>query len=141
MLKKSWGIIAGKVVKPDKTSATFLSFIGNLDKRMELDKNINHGDSRYYGALSMMASKASYENKAYIKTIVNDHWKVIFVRNVFLFRIRQSVLKCLQTNAFCIYAPQMEFLDSFDFWNGENHACFCWKCHSSYVGLSMDRIG
>lgn len=72
-------VLRGKVVKPDKTSATFLSFIGNLDKRMELDKNINHGDSRYYGALSMMASKASYENKAYIKTIVNDHWKMEFL--------------------------------------------------------------
>lgn len=61
---------------PDKNSATFLSFIGNLDKRVELAKNIEPGDSRYNGALCMMASKASYENKAYIETTVNDHWKV-----------------------------------------------------------------
>ncbi|XP_058186666.1 triacylglycerol lipase OBL1-like isoform X2 [Rhododendron vialii] len=64
---------------PDKNSETFLSFIGNLDKRVELDKNIKHGDIRYYGALSMMASKASYENKAYIETTVNDHWKMEFL--------------------------------------------------------------
>ncbi|KAA8531691.1 hypothetical protein F0562_006592 [Nyssa sinensis] len=68
-----------KVVKPDQTSATFLSFIGNLDRRLELDKSIKHGDSRYYGALSVMASKASYENKAYIETIVRDHWKMEFL--------------------------------------------------------------
>ena len=61
---------------PDKTSATFLSFTGNMDKRVELDKNIKVGDSRYYAALSMMASKASYENKAYIEATVTDHWKV-----------------------------------------------------------------
>ncbi|XP_058186664.1 triacylglycerol lipase OBL1-like [Rhododendron vialii] len=72
-------ILQGKVVMPDKNSATFLSFIGNLDKRVELDKNIKHGDIRYYGALSMMASKASYENKAYIETTVNDLWKMEFL--------------------------------------------------------------
>ncbi|KAF7129114.1 hypothetical protein RHSIM_Rhsim10G0116600 [Rhododendron simsii] len=71
--------LQGKVVMPDKNSATFLSFIGNLDKRVELDKNIKRGDSRYYGALSMMASKASYENKAYVETTVNDLWKMEFL--------------------------------------------------------------
>ncbi|POO02810.1 Fungal lipase-like domain containing protein [Trema orientale] len=68
--------VQGKVVKPDKASETFLSFIGNLDKRLELDSSIKYGDARYYGALSMMASKASYENKAYIEKIVGDHWKM-----------------------------------------------------------------
>ncbi|XP_030496091.2 triacylglycerol lipase OBL1 [Cannabis sativa] len=66
----------GKVVKPDKTSEMFVSFIGNLDKRMDLDTNIKFGDPRYYGSLSMMASKASYENTAYIQNIVNHHWKM-----------------------------------------------------------------
>ncbi|XP_022775192.1 phospholipase A1-IIalpha-like [Durio zibethinus] len=70
-------LVRGKVVKPDKKSATFISFIGNLDKRMKLDSDIKpgHGCS-YYSALSMMASKASYENEAYIETIVKDHWKM-----------------------------------------------------------------
>uniref|UniRef100_A0A5B7A8H4 Fungal lipase-type domain-containing protein n=1 Tax=Davidia involucrata TaxID=16924 RepID=A0A5B7A8H4_DAVIN len=68
-----------KVEKPDEASATFLSFIGNLDKRVELDKSITHGDSRYYGALSVMASKVSYENRAYIETTINDHWKMEFL--------------------------------------------------------------
>lgn len=66
----------GKVVIPDKTSASFLSFIGNLDKRVELDQSIKHGDENYYAFLSVMASKASYENKAYLDTTVKDHWKV-----------------------------------------------------------------
>ena len=43
--------------------------------RVRLD-GINREDSKYYVALSMMASKASYENAAYIKTTVEDHWKV-----------------------------------------------------------------
>ncbi|XP_059457487.1 triacylglycerol lipase OBL1-like [Corylus avellana] len=72
-------LIRGRLVKPDKTSATFLSFIGNLDKRVELDSSIKCGDGRYNAALAMMASKASYENKSYLETTVNDHWKMEFL--------------------------------------------------------------
>ncbi|KAA8547101.1 hypothetical protein F0562_003530 [Nyssa sinensis] len=71
--------LRGKVVMPDEKSPTFLSFIGNLDRRVELDKSIKHGDSRYYGALSVMAAKVSYENKAFIETTVRDHWKMEFL--------------------------------------------------------------
>ncbi|KAM2640318.1 hypothetical protein TB1_026715 [Malus domestica] len=69
----------GKLVKPDKSSATFLSFIGNMDKRVKLDSSIKHDDANYHAALSMMASKASYENKTYIDSTVNDHWKMEFL--------------------------------------------------------------
>lgn len=71
--------LRGKVVFPDKTSSTFLSTIGNFDKRVELDGSIKHGDSKYTAALSMMASKAAYENNACIKTMVTDHWKMEFL--------------------------------------------------------------
>lgn len=67
---------AGRVVFPDKNSASFLSFVGHLDKRVELDGSIKYGDERYFATLSMMASKAAYENKAYIETIVTQKWKV-----------------------------------------------------------------
>lgn len=66
----------GRVVVPDKESPSFLSFIGNLDKRVELDSSIKCGDGRYNAALAMMASKASYENKPYLESTVKDHWKV-----------------------------------------------------------------
>ncbi|XP_015890128.2 triacylglycerol lipase OBL1-like [Ziziphus jujuba] len=70
-------IFRGKMEKaPDETSPKFLSFIGNFDKRVELDSTIKYGDPKYFAALSMMASKASYENKAYIQTVVTDHWKM-----------------------------------------------------------------
>ncbi|KAK6237648.1 hypothetical protein QUC31_003117 [Theobroma cacao] len=69
-------IIRGKVVIPDRNSATFTSFIGNGDLRMELDIKINHGDSKYYPALAMMASKAAYNNRGYTETIVEDHWEM-----------------------------------------------------------------
>ncbi|XVE87118.1 hypothetical protein DITRI_Ditri18aG0090600 [Diplodiscus trichospermus] len=70
----------GKAVKPNRDSATFISFIGKADNRMKLDSNIKPGDGcRYYSALSMMASEVSYENKACIETIVMDHWKMEFL--------------------------------------------------------------
>ncbi|KAF3438963.1 hypothetical protein FNV43_RR17238 [Rhamnella rubrinervis] len=71
--------LRGKVVIPDKTSASFLSFIGNMDNRVELDKSIKRGDGNYNALLSIMASKASYENKAYLETTVIDHWKMEFL--------------------------------------------------------------
>ena len=66
---------------PDENAACFLSYIGNLDKRMELDGSIKHEDERYYWALSMMASKAAYENNAYITNIVENQWKVQLINN------------------------------------------------------------
>ncbi|GKU98949.1 hypothetical protein SLEP1_g11883 [Rubroshorea leprosula] len=80
-------LVRGNVESPDKEGENFISFIGNLDRRVELDRSIKHEDgSRYYAALAMMASKASYENKAYIQKTVTHHWK-------------------------------MEFLEFFDYWN------------------------
>ncbi|XWS33605.1 hypothetical protein CRYUN_Cryun22dG0097500 [Craigia yunnanensis] len=73
-------LIRGKAEMPDKDSEKFISFIGNMDKRMKLDSSIKPADGcRYYSALSMMASKASYENRAYIETIVRDHWKMEYL--------------------------------------------------------------
>ncbi|KAF5201160.1 alpha/beta-Hydrolases superfamily protein [Thalictrum thalictroides] len=71
-------LLKGKLVLPDSTSVTFRSTIGNIDKRVDLDKNILYGESRYYGALSIMASKLSYENEAFINNTVTNEWKVIF---------------------------------------------------------------
>ncbi|CAL9026751.1 unnamed protein product [Prunus brigantina] len=64
---------------PGKSSRTFVSFIGHLDKRVELDRNIKFTDGNYNAALCMMASKISYENKFYIETTVQDHWKMEFL--------------------------------------------------------------
>ncbi|TYI56538.1 hypothetical protein E1A91_D11G217500v1 [Gossypium mustelinum] len=65
---------------PDRDSAAFISCVGYIDKRKELDRNIKPRDGcKYYSALSMMASKVAYENKAYIETIVKDHWKMEYL--------------------------------------------------------------
>ncbi|KAK4409726.1 Lipase [Sesamum angolense] len=69
----------GNVIYPDKESPSFLSFTGNLDKRVELDSSISIEDERYYAALSVMAAKASYENKNHIQSVVKDHWKMDFL--------------------------------------------------------------
>lgn len=76
--------ITGNVVKPDKTSASFLSFLGYWDKRVQLDSSIERGDGKYNAALSMMASKVSYENKAYIEAILKDHWNVCMNQSLHL---------------------------------------------------------
>ncbi|XWS41905.1 hypothetical protein CRYUN_Cryun17cG0122300 [Craigia yunnanensis] len=69
-------IMKGKVVIPDRKAATYLSFVGFVDTRMELDSKINHGDGMYNPALSIMACKAVYNNAAYTKAIVDGHWEM-----------------------------------------------------------------
>ncbi|KAL8124910.1 triacylglycerol lipase OBL1-like [Apium graveolens] len=68
--------VQGKLIHPDKESASFISFTGSMDRRVELDQSIKPGDCRYYGALAVMAAKASYENKAYLEKTVKDHWNM-----------------------------------------------------------------
>ncbi|KAK3218967.1 hypothetical protein Dsin_012937 [Dipteronia sinensis] len=76
-------LVQGKVTMPNKNSISFLSFTENIDKRVKLDSSIKPGDNeRYFGALSMMASKVAYENKAYIETVVTNHWKVNIIKNL-----------------------------------------------------------
>ncbi|KAK3416195.1 hypothetical protein EUGRSUZ_H02046 [Eucalyptus grandis] len=103
----------GRVVMPHKESGSFISFIGNLDKRVELDNRIRPGDAEYHASLSMMASKASYvtptsyENEAYLRTTVTHHW-------------------------------QMEFLGFYNFWNGTDvyrHHCR----HTLYAKILVAR--
>lgn len=69
-------ICIGRVVRPVKESETFLSTLGHLDRRMDLDKSIRPDHTRYYSALSVMAAKISYENRAYVENTVKNHWKV-----------------------------------------------------------------
>ncbi|KAK2660285.1 hypothetical protein Ddye_006818 [Dipteronia dyeriana] len=65
-----------KVVKPDRSSEKFMSLVGFADKRVELDRKIQPHNRKYYSSLSLMAAKLSYENKAFIKSIVKDHWQM-----------------------------------------------------------------
>lgn len=67
--------ITGKELM-DKKSKDYLSFVGHLDKRVELERSIKREDPRYNAALSIMASKASYENQAFLRATVQDQWKV-----------------------------------------------------------------
>ncbi|KAJ0096461.1 hypothetical protein Patl1_28692 [Pistacia atlantica] len=69
-------VFQNKVIVPERTSEMFLSFVGHIDRRMQLDKNIQHGDIRYYVMLCAMASKLSFENKAVVETTVQNCWKM-----------------------------------------------------------------
>ncbi|KAL0450351.1 UNVERIFIED_CONTAM: Lipase [Sesamum latifolium] len=69
-------LLRGKVVVPSKNSASFLSTIGHLDNRVELDKNIKPGSNKYFATLSAMASKLAYENDELTKVTVEKTWKM-----------------------------------------------------------------
>ncbi|KAK8579981.1 hypothetical protein V6N13_143124 [Hibiscus sabdariffa] len=73
-------LVTGRIVWPKRSSATFTSCIGNTDSRTELDQNIRAGDAKYKASLSIMASKISYENEAFIETKVTQLWKMKFVK-------------------------------------------------------------
>ncbi|ESQ44777.1 hypothetical protein EUTSA_v10003368mg [Eutrema salsugineum] len=69
-------IFKGKMIWPEKTSATFASLVGNLDPRVELDGRIETGSKRYKAMLSIMASKLSYENINFVSSVLHNHWKM-----------------------------------------------------------------
>ncbi|EXC32850.1 hypothetical protein L484_009550 [Morus notabilis] len=70
-------LTTGKVVLP--TPIQSASVIGNLDTRVDLDKNITTDDDKYLGALTMMAAKLAYESAAYVTNVVQFHWKMQFL--------------------------------------------------------------
>ncbi|XP_010461484.1 PREDICTED: uncharacterized protein LOC104742213 [Camelina sativa] len=74
-------LLTGKLVKPDKSSAAYTSFIGCSDRRVELDEKINVGTVEYKAMLSMMASKIAYESKPFIISVVKNTWKLDLVGN------------------------------------------------------------
>ncbi|KAH9692446.1 Lipase 3 domain-containing protein [Citrus sinensis] len=77
--KLKWDYLLGNLVIPDRSSAKFTSFLGNIDRRVDLDRSIQPNDRRYYPSLSLMAAKLSYENEAFINNVVKDHWKMEFL--------------------------------------------------------------
>ncbi|KAG8384378.1 hypothetical protein BUALT_Bualt04G0111900 [Buddleja alternifolia] len=68
--------LRGKVAMPGKNSSSYLSIIGLMDNRLELDKNINPGSNKYFATLSAMASKLAYENDEFIQVTVEKGWKM-----------------------------------------------------------------
>lgn len=79
--------------------------VGNVDRRIELDKNImitcrearDHTMSKYIPLLSIMATKLSYENQAFVTSVVVQHWKVptelmTYVYIYVYIYIRQSII-------------------------------------------------
>ncbi|KAL8251056.1 hypothetical protein R6Q59_034749 [Mikania micrantha] len=72
-------IVSGKMVLPDKESPDYLTTLGLWDIRRDLDSRIKHEDPRYTSALAIMAAKIAYENEAYIRETVEEHWKMKFL--------------------------------------------------------------
>ncbi|KAJ0024235.1 hypothetical protein Pint_08762 [Pistacia integerrima] len=98
--------LKGKLVKPDRSSATFTSVVGNTDRRVELDSHIKpNNDRRYYASLSLMAAKFSYENKAFINNIVKNHWNMEFLG---FYRFWNDYEKLFSTQAFLFQEKRVD---------------------------------
>lgn len=99
-----------------------MSFIGYLDKRVDLGK-FKPGDKKYFGALCAVASKVSYENRAFIQSVVQHRWEVI-KQNMHHLHSYMSVLLefgsvyIIDFIYFNSNFMQMDFLGAYDFWNG-----------------------
>lgn len=78
---------AGKMITPERSSATFLSVVGYSDTRVDLDKSIKEKDTKYKGFLSMMASKLAYENEEFVSNAVQNHWDVSSLISVYVCNI------------------------------------------------------
>ncbi|KAF3575874.1 hypothetical protein DY000_02030901 [Brassica cretica] len=105
-------LFKGKIIWPEKTSATFASLVGNLDRRVELDRRIERGSKRYKAMLSIMASKLSYENTNFVSSVLHNHWKVLtFNNNLFSFDKLQSRLSSMTR-------LKMNLLGFYSCWNG-----------------------
>ncbi|KAI3460224.1 hypothetical protein Pfo_016887 [Paulownia fortunei] len=74
-----FNLLTGRLVRPDKSSARFTSMVGNLDKRLDLDRSIRNESSKYNASLAMMASKLSYENEPFARNVVTYHWQMEFL--------------------------------------------------------------
>ncbi|GLJ18998.1 hypothetical protein SUGI_0339600 [Cryptomeria japonica] len=88
------------VIIPKRGTENFISFIGHLDRRLDLhhtnEKIIELG-SRYCADISVMASKLAYENESLISKVVTKHWKMHFVE---YFSCWNQFLKTWSTQAF-----------------------------------------
>ncbi|KAK8710883.1 hypothetical protein V6N13_146192 [Hibiscus sabdariffa] len=93
-------LLRGKLKMPDRESEVFMSFVGGLDWRVELDHNIKPGDCRYFGALAAMAAKLTYENEAFVRRIVRDYWKMELIG---YYNFWNDYQKKNSTQAFMVY--------------------------------------
>uniref|UniRef100_A0A453D681 Uncharacterized protein n=1 Tax=Aegilops tauschii subsp. strangulata TaxID=200361 RepID=A0A453D681_AEGTS len=73
-------LVAGKMEYPDRSSASYRSLTGLIDRRVDLDRSIAPADSRHHAALCVMASKVAYENEAFIRDVVTRRWQMEFVK-------------------------------------------------------------
>ncbi|KAI3802391.1 hypothetical protein L1987_30523 [Smallanthus sonchifolius] len=71
--------IQGMVVRPEETPEKFMSIVGELDQRLNLDASIRKGEGRYNPSLSIMAAKLCYENEDFVKAAIQDQLKMEFI--------------------------------------------------------------
>ncbi|KAF8762751.1 hypothetical protein HU200_009056 [Digitaria exilis] len=68
-------VLHGRMEYPVKSSPTYRSMTGLIDRRVDLDRSIKPTDNGFDAALCVMASKLAYENEAFIRNVVTRHWQ------------------------------------------------------------------
>eukprot|EP01018_Ginkgo_biloba_P008004 Gb_19034 [translate_table: standard] len=105
---------------PKRNTETFISAIGHLDGRLDLEElelndavngrglNVDVG-SRYMADVCVMASKLAYENEFVIRNAVTERWKMHFVE---FFNCWNKFLEKKSTQAFifCDRAPNAKLV-------------------------------
>ena len=69
-------VLHGRMEYPDRSSPTYRSVTGLIDRRVDLNRSVKPAGSRFDAALCVMASKLAYENEAFIRNVVTSHWQV-----------------------------------------------------------------
>lgn len=74
-------ILHGRMEYPDRSSPTYRSMTGLIDRRVDLYwRSIHPTDGRFDAALCVMASKLAYESEGFIRNVVTRRWRMEFVR-------------------------------------------------------------
>uniref|UniRef100_A0A453D680 Uncharacterized protein n=1 Tax=Aegilops tauschii subsp. strangulata TaxID=200361 RepID=A0A453D680_AEGTS len=102
-------VLHGKMEYPDRSSASYRSLTGLIDRRVDLDRSIAPADSRHHAALCVMASKVAYENEAFIRDVVTRRWQMEFVKFYNCWNGNQ--LFCVHNGHTCVCVSELMRVD------------------------------
>lgn len=120
--------LAGTLIIPDRESPTFTSLMWSIDPRKDLQEG-----TRNLPSLALNASKLAYENSAFSKTIVVNHWKVSpfpygFIRVIYVWLdVSRSILVFN-----CLFESDTLFLKSTLFL-GDHHEKYLYELCSYFI--------
>lgn len=145
-----WRIITFSLVFPfNRQAANYKSLIGHIDSRFDMHGDIHLNNYEPVEPipglkvspinLSIMAAKLSYENAAFVRNVVNDQWKMHFVR---FFSCYNKYLKNRGTQAYIFTdRPENAALIVLAFRGTEPFNAVDWITDVDLSWLKMGKLG